>query len=219
MYQLKMSHPSNHIRLETGQSGSYAVQGLSLGDVKHIELDSHPCAGTCGQRGKWRYITRDYVCENCRRKPPHQLVTRSRVMTELGLTFKELHTALLAKEIHMFTAANPHNKMGDKKHAPSRYYYAHEVIALANRLRVTGQGPNLSQTRTNQTTPVAAPATATVTALSRHRLQSAFGDVQRRLAAIRSTQPHPTRQGGIQPPTHWRVHTQSGTATVPSHYH
>ncbi len=112
--------------------------------VKVVEVKTAPnklCVGRCGEPGKWRYATRDYLCAACAQRPPHQLITRSRAKTTFGLTFADLHRAFQDKRLRMFTVKNFH----DMHAPPIRLYYYHEVEALAAQLKKTRETGNHSR--------------------------------------------------------------------------
>ena len=92
---------------------------------------SKVCLGRCGKDGDWRFATRTYVCKECREKPPHQLITRTKAKALYNLTFEQLHQAFSNQQLQMFTIPNPH----DKSAAPCRLYYVHEVAQLARDLK------------------------------------------------------------------------------------
>jgi len=69
---------------------------------------ARPCAGECGQSGKWRFVLRQHICDECKEKPSFKLITRTTVKQKYGLTFEILHSLYLAKKIKMYTVRNPH---------------------------------------------------------------------------------------------------------------
>lgn len=84
----------------------------------------------CKEVGKWRMLTRNYLCPECRKCPAHKLICRTTAKRKYGLSYDELHAAHKAERIHMFTVTNPHNASSP----PMRLYYEHEVSALASNL-------------------------------------------------------------------------------------
>jgi hypothetical protein len=122
------------VRVDAFPNGSFSIipspaAAESL-KVVNVSTTKGMCNGACGQRGKWRYATRNYLCGECSHKPPHLLITRTKAKAEFGLTFDELHQAFQKKNLHMFTVPNPHNRAAP----PSRLYYYHEILNLAQRL-------------------------------------------------------------------------------------
>ena len=100
-------------------------------NTKSINISgSKPCAEGCGRQGKWRYVTRNFLCLQCRHTPPHKLITRTKAKAMFNLSFDDLHDAMLNKQIHMFTVKNFHSATAP----PIRLYYLHEVENLARRL-------------------------------------------------------------------------------------
>lgn len=99
---------------------------FDISEKKQRGESKKTCVGQCGEKGQWRYVTRDFVCPECRQKAPHKLITRSKAKATYGLTFEELHEAFLAKKIRMITAKNPHGR----GMPPMRLYYEHEIAHL-----------------------------------------------------------------------------------------
>jgi len=132
-------HNQPLVTVTTGPDGAFAIDRSRTApeeddDTKTIAVPrSKQCAGGCGGNGKWRYATRDFLCYDCRGKPPHQLITRTRAQNEYNLDFQDLHQAFLEKRIRMFTVPNPHSTPQNPA-PPSRLYYLHEIVRLAREL-------------------------------------------------------------------------------------
>lgn len=102
------------------------------------------CNGECTGVGKWRLVTRDYLCEACRKCPEHKLICRSTAKKKFGLTYEQLHAAHKSNAIRMFSVTNPHNS----KSPPMRLYYEREIADLAKRLRPSDT--NYSEEKTSR---------------------------------------------------------------------
>lgn len=81
----------------------------------------------CYSVGKWRMLTRNYLCPECRKCPAHKLICRTTAKQKYGLSYETLHDAHKRDQIRMFTVTNPHNP----KSPPMRLYYEHEIAALS----------------------------------------------------------------------------------------
>lgn len=89
------------------------------------------CIGRCGKPGKWRFCTRNFVCDECRHKRPHKLITRSKAKQDYNVSFDDLHRGFKAGLLRMMTVRNPHGP----GNPPMRLYYDHEVCVYAEEQR------------------------------------------------------------------------------------
>lgn len=88
------------------------------------------CMGLgCAQRGRaspppalgrWRFATRDYVCDTCRASTD-KIITRSHVLQRYDVTFEQLVKDEPYLRVHK--APNPHGK----QHPWCTYYYVREL--------------------------------------------------------------------------------------------
>lgn len=136
-------HDSKFVSVQRGDNGAFSIVARDTSDPAAAAADdtrtvdiaassgAKKCVGQCGAQGKWRYATREYICEDCAQHPPHKLITRTHAKTLYGLSFEDLHQAMMAKRIRMFTVKNYHNAAAP----PIRLYYVHELEALAQALR------------------------------------------------------------------------------------
>jgi hypothetical protein len=118
------------VEVQAGPGGAFSIHS-KVPETKTIEASgTRKCVG-CNHAGKWRYATKCYICSDCGKKPPHQLISRTRAKNDLKLSFDELHNAFKNKRIQMFTVPNTYDRNGP----PIRLYYYHEVANLARELR------------------------------------------------------------------------------------
>lgn len=128
------------VNIQTGSDGSFAIHlhpsiqnKDDKQDTKNIDLGPRikgvkekKCVGGCGATGRWRFVTRNYLCEECRVRPPHQLISRSGVQKKYKLSFQQLNEAYKSGKIEMFTTPNMYGR--DKP--PCHLYYVHQIEAL-----------------------------------------------------------------------------------------
>ena len=85
------------------------------------------CLG-CQGPGRWRACTQTFVCNECREKHPHQIVTRSRAMSEFKISYPELTKAVQDKTLEEFWM---HNYRSPRY--PIHFYYRHQLESCARR--------------------------------------------------------------------------------------
>ena len=125
-------HPNLNPNLNLNQDQTKTVEVISSSSLRTPEIGN--CAG-CGGQAKYRKVTDNFVCEVCRKRAPHQLVTRSTAIRH-GATYEGLKTAHETGSIQMFTVPNFHAQ-GYYKPPPCHLYFLHEVKEL---VRERGQG-------------------------------------------------------------------------------
>lgn len=94
-----------------------------------IEIGKNRACIGCGDEGKWRFVTRHYICHSCRERPRWQLITRTRVMDEYKLEYKQLKEAEERGELELFTCRNPYNH----KFSHCKLYYVGQVEEMLRR--------------------------------------------------------------------------------------
>jgi hypothetical protein len=81
------------------------------------------CIGGCQNQGKWRYVTKHFICEDCKQLPEWQLKTRSRILNEYDITWPELLEGHQTKRLQVFWGKNPHHC----KYRSCKLYYVSEI--------------------------------------------------------------------------------------------
>jgi hypothetical protein len=84
------------------------------------------CAGGCGKQGTWRHPTRNYVCQECKQKPPHALMCKSKVLNEYNFTAPELQQYVDSGAIRAHFAINKYP--GGSKW--TTWFLVHDIHAL-----------------------------------------------------------------------------------------
>lgn len=89
-----------------------------------------PCVCCNSKDSPYRYVTKEFLCTDCRQKHPYKLITRSTCYKMYGLNFKNLYKAYQDGTIQMITAPN----FRDRSAPPVRLYYEHEIHELVSEL-------------------------------------------------------------------------------------
>lgn len=99
---------------------------------QHIHTGS--CVGCGGEEARFRYVTQNFICENCRKQAPHRLITRTTAMKQCGAAFDDLHAAEETGDIQVFVVPNYHAK-GYYQPPPCHLYFLHEVEGLVEQCK------------------------------------------------------------------------------------
>lgn len=140
-YSSKKYQPRKYVPKK--QTTDDEVKEIYLGeaDAKTIDLKGKEkccqlgiCDGCGKERCNRRFITKEYLCQECRQHPDYKLITKSTVQRLYPtLDVSELIQACKDKQIQIFYTRNWHNPK-----APSiKLYYEREIQELA-RLKSTG---------------------------------------------------------------------------------
>lgn len=92
------------------------------------------CAGCGVEEARFRYVTQNFICETCRKRAPHRLITRTTAMKQCGAAFDDLHAAEETGDIQVFVVPNYHAK-GYYQPPPCHLYFLHEVEGLVEQCK------------------------------------------------------------------------------------
>ena len=124
---LSNQHNSNLLFKEAKVKQTPPPPGTYKGYVINKNLSSKPC-NSCEECGvanaPKRYVTQNFLCEECRRIHPHKLITQETCMNEYGLDFETLTMASRQKQLRKLVSPN----YKDRHASPFIFYFEHEIL-------------------------------------------------------------------------------------------
>jgi len=90
------------------------------------------CLGCGKPNSKMRFVTREFLCDSCRKDVDYKLITKTTVLTTYPiLNIEDLMSECKNKTLQIFFVNNWH----DSTKAPIKLYYEKEITALAEQKR------------------------------------------------------------------------------------